>query len=69
MRTGNGKAPVRVRVGQNDAYRDAVWFKPPEEFLRLGTGAAVDLVFHVQIDNWQGLSRQELRIRDWRPAA
>jgi hypothetical protein len=28
----------------------------------------VDLVFHLQIDDYQGLSRPELRIRDWRPA-
>jgi single-stranded-DNA-specific exonuclease len=69
LRTGNGKAPVRMRLAQDGAYRDAVWFKPPEEFLQLRTGAAVDLVFHVQIDDWQGLSRPELRIRDWRPAA
>lgn len=68
MRTGNGRAPVRVRVEQDGAYRDAIWFKPPAEFLRLGTGAAVDLVFHLQIDDYQGLSRPQLRIRDWRPA-
>src|SRR5207248_3256122 len=64
---GIGKGPVRARVAQAGAYRDAVWFRAPKEFLTLGTGATVDLVCHLQVDDWQGLQRPELRVRDWRP--
>lgn len=67
IRLGNGKGPVRVRVAQAGAYRDALWFRAPKEFLTLATGATVDLVCHLQVDDWQGLQRPELRVRDWRP--
>jgi single-stranded-DNA-specific exonuclease len=67
IRSSNGKGPARARVGQAGTYRDALWFRAPKEFLKLATGATIDLVCHLQVDDWQGLQRPELRIRDWRP--
>jgi hypothetical protein len=64
----NGGRHVRLRLAQGrDTYRDAVWFSAPPEAASLRPGTAIDIVYHLCIDEWNGLQRQELRIRDWRP--
>lgn len=65
----NGGKHLRLRLAHGkDTYRDAVWFNAPSEAAALQLGTAIDVVFHLCIDEWNGLQRQELRIRDWRPS-
>jgi single-stranded-DNA-specific exonuclease len=65
----SGGKHLRLRLVQGDAYRDAIWFNVPPEAAALGPRSAIDIVFHLCINEWNGLQRQELRIRDWRPSA
>jgi single-stranded-DNA-specific exonuclease len=69
VRPMNGGRHVRLRLAQGrDTYRDAVWFSAPPEAASLRPGTSIDIVYHLCIDEWNGLQKQELRIRDWRPA-
>jgi single-stranded-DNA-specific exonuclease len=65
---GGGKH-VRLRLKDDHrAYRDAVWFNAPPEIALLQRGTRVDVVFHLCVNEWEGVQRPELRLRDWRPA-
>jgi single-stranded-DNA-specific exonuclease len=67
VRRLNGGKHLRLRLAHRDAARDAVWFNAPPEAAALQPRSAIDIVYHLCIDEWNGLQRQELRIRDWRP--
>lgn len=68
VRPMNGGKHIRLRLESGDAYRDAVWFNAPLDAASLQPRSAIDIVFHLTIDDWNGLQRQQLRIRDWRPS-
>jgi single-stranded-DNA-specific exonuclease len=57
---------VRLKLQEGHAWRDGIYFNADPEFLRLPLGVSLDLVFHLQLDEWQGLPRPEIKVRDWR---
>lgn len=66
VRRINGKH-VRMRLGQGDYLRDAVWFNAPADALEAQVSTRADVVFHLEIDDWRG-EKPRLRLRDWRPS-
>jgi single-stranded-DNA-specific exonuclease len=63
---GGGKH-CRVALQQSGAWLDGVCFNAPE-MLALSPGTLLDAVFQVQLDEWQGMTKLQLVIRDWRLA-
>jgi single-stranded-DNA-specific exonuclease len=61
---GNG-THARLTVQQGTARRSAVAFGAPAELMALRPGARLDIVFNLQIDEWEGMQRVQLCIRDW----
>jgi single-stranded-DNA-specific exonuclease len=59
---------ARFTVQRGTSSIDGVYFNPDAPFLALPLESKLDLVFHVQLDEWNGLLKPELRLRDWRPA-
>jgi single-stranded-DNA-specific exonuclease len=57
---------VRLKLQQGRTWLDGVFFNADPDFLRLQPGATLDLVFYLQLDEWQGTARPELKLRDWR---
>jgi single-stranded-DNA-specific exonuclease len=56
----------RVALQQGGTWLEGVCFHAPPELLATPAGTALDVVFHVQLSEWQGMTRLELVIRDWR---
>jgi hypothetical protein len=57
---------ARLKLQQGSTWLDGVYFNADPAFLRLPLGARLDLVFHLQLDEWQGEPRPEIKVRDWR---
>ncbi|HZU14232.1 MAG TPA: single-stranded-DNA-specific exonuclease RecJ [Chloroflexota bacterium] len=58
---------ARLTLSQNGTTRDAVFFGADEAILSLRPNTVIDAVGHIQINEWNGRSKPELRVRDWRP--
>jgi single-stranded-DNA-specific exonuclease len=65
---GNGKH-ARISVQQGSAPMDGIVFNAPEQFAEIPLETRLDTVFHFQLNEWQGLLKPELCIRDWRVAS
>jgi single-stranded-DNA-specific exonuclease len=65
---GNGKH-ARISVQQGSARMDGIVFNAPEQFAEIPLETKLDTVFHFQLNEWQGLLKPELCIRDWRVAS
>jgi single-stranded-DNA-specific exonuclease len=65
---GDG-AHARLTVQQGTARKSAVSFSAPAELLALRPGTRLDIVFNLQIDEWDGMQQVQLCIRDWRVAS
>jgi single-stranded-DNA-specific exonuclease len=65
---GNGKH-ARISVQQGSARMDGIIFNAPEQFAEIALETKLDTVFHFQLNEWQGLLKPELCIRDWRVAS
>lgn len=61
-----GGEHVRLTVAQNGIRMPAVCFGAGSALLQIPLGSRIDIVFHVDINEWQGMRAVELRIRDWR---
>ena len=59
---------ARFRVEQEGVCIDGVYFGVSPSFLSLPPRSTLDVVFHIQLDEWQGYVKPVLRLRDWRPA-
>jgi len=57
---------ARFRLEQAGTCIDGLCFGAPESFLRIPARSKLDVVFHVQLDTWQGMVKPEIRLRDWR---
>lgn len=57
---------VKARLSRGGVSCEALWFNVPEAFRELPRGAIVDVVFHLEVNEWGGVSRPQLRLRDWR---
>jgi single-stranded-DNA-specific exonuclease len=55
----------RLAVQQNGAWADGVCFRAPD-MLELSPGTVLDIVFHLQLDEWQGMTKVQLEIEDFR---
>lgn len=64
---GEGKH-ASILVGDETSAMSGIWFNADPDFFTMQPGEQIDLVFHLQINEWRGASRAELRIRDWRRA-
>jgi single-stranded-DNA-specific exonuclease len=62
---GNGRHAA-FSVQQRGHSLDGICFNAPPEFLALPLGTALDIVFCLQINEWNGRSKPELRLLDWR---
>jgi single-stranded-DNA-specific exonuclease len=56
----------RFSIQQGESRLDGVSFNVLPELLRVPAGSRLDMVFHVQLNEWQGMVRLELHLRDWR---
>lgn len=63
--TGNG-AHARAGFKQGTMRLDGVHFYASKPFLGLQPGKEIDIVFHLQVNEWNGYTKPELCIRDWR---
>lgn len=61
-----GQKHARFKIQQGSAWMDGIYFGAHPSFFQLPAESKLDLVFHLQIDEWDGLQRPELRLRDWR---
>lgn len=62
---GDGKHASMTLSDATDTV-SAIWFNADRAFFEVRPGDRLDLVFHLQINEWRGTSKPELRIRDWR---
>ncbi|GAC1325041.1 MAG: single-stranded-DNA-specific exonuclease RecJ [Chloroflexota bacterium] len=60
---------AKLTLQQADTRIDAVHFNADDEFFDLPRDARIDVLCHLQVNEWRGASRPELRVRDWRLAA
>jgi len=63
-----GDKHVRVRLSQSNAFAGGMFFNAPSEFLELPLDTAIDVLFHVSLNEWKGTLAVETQIRDWRIA-
>jgi single-stranded-DNA-specific exonuclease len=63
-----GDKHVRVRLSQSNAFAGGMFFNAPSEFLELPLDTAMDVLFHVSLNEWKGTLAVETQIRDWRIA-
>jgi single-stranded-DNA-specific exonuclease len=63
-----GDKHVRVRLGQAGVFSGGMFFNAPPEFLELPLGTTLDVLFHVSMNEWNGMLAVETQIRDWRIA-
>ncbi len=61
-------AHARLSLQQGTARLDGVLFHAPPETFALQPRTRLDIVFHLGINEWNGGSRPEMRVRDWRIA-
>jgi single-stranded-DNA-specific exonuclease len=61
---GDGRH-CRVALQQDGAWVEGVCFNAPD-MVDLSPGTRLDVVFHLQLDEWQGMSKLQLAIKDWR---
>jgi single-stranded-DNA-specific exonuclease len=64
----SGQRHVRFTVEQRGSRIDGVWFKADPAFFELPPGSKLDIVYHLQLDEWKGFLKPELRLRDFRLA-
>jgi hypothetical protein len=64
-----GGEHARLRLRQRGSVADAVHFRAAEALATVRSGDAIDVVFHLQLDEWNGAVKPRLQVRDWRPAA
>jgi single-stranded-DNA-specific exonuclease len=64
-----GDKHVRVRLSQAGISSGGMYFNAPQEFLDLPLGTTLDVLFHVSMNEWNGMVGVETQIRDWRIAA
>jgi single-stranded-DNA-specific exonuclease len=57
---------ARLTVQQGATRITGVFFNAPPELLALRPGTRLDLAFNLQLDEWEGLQRVQLRVCDWR---
>jgi single-stranded-DNA-specific exonuclease len=62
----SGGRHARCRFMQSGRPMDGVFFNAPKEFMDLPLETPLDLVFHLQLNEWQGRLKPEIRLRDWR---
>ncbi|MBV9280259.1 MAG: single-stranded-DNA-specific exonuclease RecJ [Chloroflexi bacterium] len=62
---GDGKH-ARLSLEDGDTCLDGVYFNAPPDFLQLAIGRRLDVVLHLQLNEWNGLAKPEIRLRDWR---
>jgi single-stranded-DNA-specific exonuclease len=60
---------ARLTVQQGTARMSVVAFGIPAELLQVRAGTHLDIVFNLQIDEWNGLQKVQLCLRDWRITA
>lgn len=63
-----GDRHARLVLQQGMSRVDGVLFDAPPEFWAVPMDAKLDIVFNLQLSEWNGLTRLELRLRDWRTA-
>lgn len=66
LRPLKGGRHLRCSVRQGTGLRAAVFFNAPPELGALPADAPVDVVFHLQLNEWQGTVTPQLQLRDWR---
>lgn len=64
---GAGKH-ASVLLGDATGTVGGIWFNADPDIFTARHGDRVDVVFHLQINEWRGAAKAELRIRDWRRA-
>ncbi|MDQ2804176.1 MAG: hypothetical protein M3Y41_16430, partial [Pseudomonadota bacterium] len=62
---GDGKH-ASFQVADGDSAARGIAFNADPDFFALRPGDRVDLVYHLQLNEWQGSLRPEMRLRDWR---
>jgi single-stranded-DNA-specific exonuclease len=55
-----------VTLTQGSDRLDGIWFSADPDFLGLSPGTELDVVAHLQINEWNGTQKPELRLRDFR---
>lgn len=65
---GSGGQHARMTLQQRDVRMDAVHFNADDEFFALPVEAEIDVLCHLQLNEWRGSVTPELQVRDWRPA-
>ena len=69
MSAVGGNKHARFRLRQGGSIAEGIFFNTEPEFLELQQGSALDIVFHLQVNEWNGTAKPEICIRDWRTAA
>jgi single-stranded-DNA-specific exonuclease len=67
VKRGEGRH-ASVTLCQGTDRLDGIWFYADPEFLTLPLGTELDIVAHLQINEWGGAQKPELRLRDFRLA-
>jgi single-stranded-DNA-specific exonuclease len=57
---------ARLSLQQNGTARDGVCFNSGSALFELAPESMVDVVFHLQLDEWNGMLKPQLCVRDWR---
>jgi single-stranded-DNA-specific exonuclease len=57
---------VKVGLLGDNALVDGILFNVSEAFMELPLGSRLDVVYHLQLNERNGLSKPELCVRDWR---
>ncbi|MGH2443746.1 MAG: single-stranded-DNA-specific exonuclease RecJ [Chloroflexota bacterium] len=60
---------ARICIGQQRSRMDGMCFNINPEMLELAPGDVLDVVFHLQIDEWNGRLKPEIAVCDWRRSA
>ncbi|GAC1399402.1 MAG: single-stranded-DNA-specific exonuclease RecJ [Chloroflexota bacterium] len=63
-----GGKHLRVRLRQGQASAEGPYFNADSALSQLAEGTRLDVVFHLKIDEWNGLARPQICVRDWRLA-